>query len=147
MDNVLVCFNVIINPGRPEEETMETVSSGKIYLKNGQIYIVYSEMDEVFMDEFTGIIKIEDKEISVVRYDKKKEPFGKMEFAVGETRSGYYGTEHGFIDIETKALFLRSDVTYENGGTLTLDYEIELAKIAKTRHIVTIEIKKEKPDE
>ncbi len=147
MDNVLVYFHVIINPGREDEDVLETVSSGKMYLKGENIYVVYSEMDEVFMQEFTGVIKIEAEKISVIRYNRRKEPYGKMEFEAGRRRGGYFGMEQGYMDIETDTAMVTSNVSFETGGTLSVDYCIEVMGVARTRHLLSIEIKKENSNE
>ncbi len=147
MNNVLVYFDVIISPGGPDEDVINTVSTGRIYQKNGALYVIYNELDEIIFEEFTSVLKVEDDEITLIRYNKNKEANGKMVFRELEVIDGYYGTEQGYVDIQTDTVRMRSDLSYENGGTISIDYYIEIVGVIKTRHLLNIQVKKEKADE
>ena len=147
MNNVLVYFDVIINPGGADEDVINTVSTGRIYEKNNCLYVIYNELDEIMFEEFTSVLKIDGEEITLIRYNKNKEANGRMVFRELEAIDGYYGTEQGYVDIRTDTVRIRNDLSYENGGTIAIDYYIEIIGVVKTRHLLNIEVKKEKQDE
>ena len=147
MDSVLVYFDVIINPGENDEDVINTVSTGRIYEKNDALYVIYNEMDEVTLDEFTSVLKIDGEEITLIRYNGSREVCGRMVFAENSVNDGYYGTEQGYVDITTETSRLKTDLTYQEGGKISIDYHIEIVGVVKTRHLLNIEVKKENTDE
>ena len=147
MDNVLVYFDVIISPGENDEDVLNTVSTGRMYMKNGDLYVVYNEMDEAMQEECLSVLKIDDDGITLIKYNKAKEVCGRMEFFEGHTVDGYFGTANGYVDVAAETSRLKKDITYEDGGTISIDYYISIEGVVKTRHLLNIEVKKEKDDE
>ena len=123
-----------------EEDQLELVTEGKLYNKDGRIYLTYDE------SEFTGLegcrtrLTLED---GIVRMTRSGSAVGidtEICFEKGKRCNGFYDTPYGTIAMEVLTNDLKSNVTPEGNGVIDIDYSISLKGLIEGRSRLNIEV-------
>lgn len=101
-------------------DTIETMVSGKHYIKNNKHYLLYDEIDEESCAKTKNTIKFTDKYAEVTR---KGNISGKLIFEQGKNNQSLYSTPFGemLIEILTKEVKIKEE---DKKIKLDIDYEI-----------------------
>lgn len=126
-----------------EEETVEFMTEGKLYKKNGSTYIVYEETEMSGLEGVKTTLRIDD-----ASGDVKMKRFGKgiimdtvMEFTKGRRFNSLYETPFGAVPMEVLTYKIVNDLEPDEGkGKLFIDYEISLKGLAESRSMLDIEV-------
>lgn len=83
--------------GEKSVEPVELVTRGVLHEKDGTYFLKYDEYYEDARQPVKNLLKFDDEGMELT----KKGPVSSvMSFCSGETRSGFYATPHGSLDIE-----------------------------------------------
>lgn len=104
------------------DDSVELVTSGRFYEKNGNYYISYKESELTGLGNTTTTVKVEKNKVTVIR-------FGDLEthmiFEEGKKHISYYDMGFGAltVGISTKSI----DKTLSDlGGRMKIDYAMEI---------------------
>ncbi|GAA3641394.1 DUF1934 domain-containing protein [Asaccharospora irregularis] len=115
------------------KDIIKISSTGKLYEKNGDIYILYKE-------EETGIsntIKVSDNQVSIKRFGNIN---SNMVFKNGEKNITKYRMQQGIFLIETYTNNLHINIYKNKSMKIYIDYNIKIKDIFEGRNEVDIEI-------
>jgi len=123
------------------DDAMEFVTEGKLYDRNGTIYLTY---DESYLTGMPGIrtrLKLEPDKVHMTRRGKPVGIDTEIHFEKGKRYQGYYDTEFGPIEMEVLTNELINNVTMEDGGDVDIDYHISLKGLAEGRSRLKINVR------
>ncbi|MCC8066474.1 MAG: DUF1934 domain-containing protein [Clostridiales bacterium] len=110
------------NPGQDEDDTVELISAGKYYFRNGKHYVEYEELEEETNTVIKNRITLRDRHLEVIR----KAPFQtKMIFEENTKNTSWYNTPVGSMlaGFDVNEMQIReSDDLIEIG----VDYALEI---------------------
>ena len=105
-----------------DNDSVELVTSGRFYEKNGTFYLSYKESELTGLGNTTTTVKIEPSKVTVIR-------FGDLEthmiFEEGKKHISYYDMGFGAltVGISTKSI----DKSFSDlGGRMKIDYAMEI---------------------
>lgn len=139
-ENCIISVNSIKFPGTDEEEVVEFVTEGKIYERSGTVFLVYEESELSGLEGCTTTLKLSGDKVSMIRFGSNNEMNARMDFNAEKPYSGYYGTPYGAIEfgIETNKIINR--VNTEEGGFLSIDYNMNLVGLSEGRNILSMRV-------
>lgn len=115
------------------KDIIKISSTGKMYEKNGDIYILYKE-------EETGIsntVKVSGNQVSIKRFGNIN---SNMVFKKGEKNITKYRMQQGIFLIETYTNNLHINIYKNKSMKIYIDYNIKIKDIFEGRNEVDIEI-------
>lgn len=123
-----------------EENQMEFITDGKVYLKNDSVYIVYDESE---VSGFTGCkttLKLKDDSVKMKRIGDKS--FGtELFFKEGERFKSSYNTPYGDFDIEVLTNIVKNDIDIDSlNGKVNIEYQISLDGLREGKNTLTIDL-------
>jgi len=123
-----------------EEDQMEFVTDGKIYLKDGSIYLLYDESEVSGMTGCKTSLKITDNSVKMKRIGDVG--FGaELYFEEGKRFCSVYRTPYGPMDVEVVTKWIDDRMDRENlSGSIDIKYEISLQGMAEGRNRLTIDV-------
>ncbi len=104
------------------DDSVELVTSGRFYEKNGCYYVSYKESELTGLGDTTTTVKIEKNKVTVIR-------FGDLEthliFEEGKKHISYYDMGFGAltVGISTKSI---DKTLSDDGGRMKIDYAMEI---------------------
>ena len=119
-----------------DESCIEFKTLGKFGIKNGKAYILYSETEESGAITDTTI-KVDEKETVLNRSGATE---SRMVIAAGKRNSCLYSTLQGNLVLEIYGERVSNQLT-ENGGTLVLEYTLNLNSTPVGRNKIEITVK------
>jgi len=124
-----------------EEDTVEFVTEGQLYEKNGALYLLYDESELSGEAGCKTTLKIRDNVVRMKRFmGNNQGTYTIMEFEKGKKYSGIYNTPYGPIELEVLTNTLESNLSEEGTGTVNIDYHICLRGLAEGRNKLAIHI-------
>ncbi len=123
-----------------EEDQMEFVTEGKLYQRNGYIYMVYEETEVSGMAGCKTTLRVKGdslrlKRIGNIGFDHE------LYFEKGQRFSSLYETPYGTMDMEvlTKSVDNRLDLESMK-GTIDIRYDISLQGVAEGKNKLEIKV-------
>lgn len=123
------------------EESLEIVTEGKLYDRNGTLYLTYDESYLTGLDGCRTRLKLEPGRVRMTRRGKAIGVDTEMYFEKGKRYEGYYDTAFGPIEMEVLTNELINNVTMEDGGEVDIDYQISLKGLAEGRSKLKINVR------
>lgn len=124
-----------------EEDLMEFMTEGKLYEKNGAVYLMYKESELSGMEGCTTTLKIKDGTVRMRRFGEGVPIDTVIEFQKGKRFEGFYDTPFGAVELEVLTNDIVDNLVYEDAkGTLNIDYHISLKGLTEGRSKLDIEI-------
>ena len=142
MENVVLRVDGIRFPGTSEEETVEFVTEGKMYEKGGSLFLVYEESELSGFEGCTTTLRIAGEKVSMIRFVRDSMMNVRMDFEEGRPYEGYYGTPYGAIEFGIETNRIISKVSLEDGGYLSIDYDMKLVGLSEGRNLLSIRVLK-----
>lgn len=102
-------------------ESIETVTPGTFYRKEGAYYVVYDETEISGMKGTTTTIKIEEDKVSIIRFGTTS---SRMNFRAGFKDVNLYRTPYGITEFCINPETVNINMG-EDGGEIQLVYELE----------------------
>ena len=140
MTNVVV---TVIGSQRDEsgdEQSIELVTAGRHYQKNGVDYITYDESKLTGLEGTTTLLKLYDGYVVLVRMGNIEQ---RQEFRKGERSSCTYVTPYGAMEMSVAT----SDVAVafaKGSGRVDIAYELEIQGRWQSSNRLAITIREEK---
>ncbi|WP_304545805.1 DUF1934 domain-containing protein [Desulforamulus aquiferis] len=124
-----------------ETEIIELTSPGSFYKRGDSYYIIYKETAVTGMENATTSIKVQGRVITLVRSGSVN---NRQVFELGKLHRSCYQTSFGNLDMAVKPWNIEVDLT-DLGGSIKLEYELELNHAKVGRNSLDIHIKEDKP--
>ena len=120
------------------EDEMEFVTEGKLYRRNGTVYLIYEE------SEFSGVpgcktrLRLRDGESQMKRFGEGAGEGNEILFEQGKRYTGYFDTPFGPIPLEVLTNHVSSTIDEKGDGNIDIDYEISLKGLMEGRNTLNI---------
>ena len=105
-----------------DNDSVELVTSGRFYEKNGTYYISYKESELTGLGNTTTTVKVEKNKVTVIR-------FGDLEthmiFEEGKKHISYYDMGFGALTVGISTKSIDKSLT-DLGGRMKIDYAMEI---------------------
>lgn len=105
-----------------DSDSVELVTSGRFYEKNGNYYISYKESELTGLGNTTTTVKIEKNKVTVIR-------FGDLEthmiFEEGKKHISYYDMGFGALTVGISTKSIDKSLS-DLGGRMKIDYAMEI---------------------
>lgn len=123
-----------------EEEQMEFVTEGKLYQRNGAVYVVYEESEISGMDGCKTTLRLKDDTVRMKRTGMSG--YGsELYFEKGKRFTGVYSTPFGDMSIEVLTSAVSSYINAEEGtGRVDVSYDVSMEGVAEGKNQITIDI-------
>lgn len=124
------------------EETLEFVTEGQLYERNGATYLIYEE------SEFSGFpgcktsLKLTGDKIRMKRIGEKAGFGTEMVFQEGKRFTSSYETPYGEMELEILTNKVNNRLTSEGMGSVDINYHVSLSGMAEGRNELSIEVMK-----
>lgn len=119
------------------DDSVELVTSGRYYEKNGNYYVSYKESELTGLGDTTTTLKIEENKVTVMRFG---ELTSNMIFEEGQKHITYYDMGFGAltVGVSTKRIDKKLD---DNGGKMKIDYAMEINNAVAGENALFMEIR------
>lgn len=119
------------------DDSVELVTSGRYYEKNGNYYVSYKESELTGLGNTTTTLKIEESKVTVMRFG---EITSNMIFEEGVTHITYYDMGFGAltVGVSTKRIDKKLD---DRGGKMKIDYAMEINNAVTGENALFMEIR------
>ena len=123
------------------DDAMEFITEGKLYDRNGTIYLTYDESYLTGLEGCRTRLKLEPDKVRMTRMGRSIAIDTEIHFEKGKRYQGYYDTEFGPIEMEVLTNDLTNTVSFEEGGEVDIDYNISLKGLAEGRSRLKINVR------
>ena len=120
------------------EDEMEFITEGKLYKRNGTVYLLYDETELSGVPGCQTRLRLRDGEIQMKRFGDGAGSGTEILFEKGKRYTGYYDTPFGAIEVEVLTNNVASDITEDGAGNIDIDYDISLKGLAEGRNLLNI---------
>ena len=120
------------------EDEMEFMTEGKLYERNGTVYLLYEETELSGVPGCKTRLRLRDGEIQMKRFGEGAGLGNEILFEQGKRYTGFYDTPFGPIPIEVLTNHVSSSITEEGSGDIDIDYDISLKGLLEGRNILNI---------
>ena len=123
-----------------EEEQMEFVTDGRLYVRGGSAYIIYDESEVSGLAGCKTNIRVDARSVKMKRIGEAG--FGtELYFEKGKRFSSVYETPYGPMGIEVLTDRVQNSIDMEKGsGCIDVEYQVSMEGLAEGRNRITIEI-------
>ena len=122
------------------EDEMEFMTEGKLYERNGTVYLLYEETELSGVPGCKTRLRLRDGEIQMKRFGEGAGLGNEILFEQGKRYTGFYDTPFGPIPIEVLTNHVSSSITEEGSGDIDIDYDISLKGLLEGRNILNISL-------
>lgn len=120
------------------EDEMEFMTEGKLYRRNGTVYLVYEESELSGVPGCKTRLRLRDGEIQMKRIGDGAGVGNEILFEQGKRYNGFYETPFGPIPLEVLTNHVASDIDENGGGNIDIDYDISLKGLLEGRNTLNI---------
>lgn len=123
-----------------EEENMEFVTEGQLYMRNNSVYIMYDESKISGMEGCKTTIKLMDRSVKMKRIGDAG--FNtELYFEEGKRVNSIYQTPYGPMGVEVLTDHVKNNFDPEEcRGTIDVEYQISMEGMAEGRNKITIKV-------
>lgn len=120
---------------------IEFVTEGNMYKKGKALYLVYDEGELEGLENCKIRLKVADDAIHMKRMGESIAVDTGIIFKKGKRFTGFYNTPYGPVEMEVLTNDIKNNLTFENAGSLNIDYNISLkGLIAEARNRLDIHV-------
>ncbi len=133
---VLLTVKSVQSAPEEEDETVEFVTDGYLYRKDGTYVLDYEE------SELTGLEGVHTRvtaEKSIIFLDRSGSMESHMVFEKNQRHLALYETPGGVFTVGTVAMGVSHDLC-EHGGRISLDYRLEIDNAFASRNVVELTV-------
>lgn len=120
-----------------EDNTIELITEGKFYKKNGAYYLVYEESEISGMEGATTTLKIQDDKVLMKRFGTSS---SKLIFEKGKKHKTAYHTQYGDFDMEVTTNKMEVNISDLGKGSIKLSYRLVISNTVESSNQLTIDI-------
>lgn len=123
-----------------EEDQLEFVTDGKLYEKNGSIFVIYEESEVSGMEGCKTAVKVDGDTVKLKRIGALG--FNtELYFEKGKRFSSVYQTPYGPMDIEVLTNWVKNNIDLEKMmGKVDIEYDVSLSGYAEGKNRITIDL-------
>lgn len=123
-----------------EEDQMEFVTDGKLFIRNESAYIIYDESEVSGMEGCKTTIRLKGQSVRLKRIGDAGIR-SELYFEIGRRISGTYKTPYGSMGIEVLTDSVNNAFDMEKGeGSIDVEYQVSVDGLAEGRNRITIEV-------
>lgn len=122
-----------------EESIMEFVTDGRLYERNGAVYVVYEESEVSGMKGCTTTIKLVGDTMKMKRIGDVGMN-SELYFEKGFRFSNVYHTPYGPFDLEVLTKNVETDLDENHRGHVEVEYHISLHGLKEGKNRLSIDI-------
>ena len=137
LENVTVFLRMEQDLGADGTESLECITDGTYYCRHGIYYIQYREAEETGLAQVDTLVKVAPDCVTVLRAGERRM---RLTLREGERRQGAYETGYGALQIGASETKIRAALG-ERGGTLELEYILELNGARCARNRLRLEVR------
>lgn len=139
MTNVIVTIVGTQRDAQGEADSIELITAGRWYDKNGVRYIIYEDTEISGMEGTKTMLKLQGERVVLVRTGKVEH---RQEFCLGEKSVSPYLTPYGTMEmgIDTRQLKV---VLAEAGGSLYIEYDLEINGQWQSTNTLSVKVREE----
>ena len=138
--DVLVTIKATRRDPWNDSEIIELTSPGTFYRKNDCYYILYKETELSGLDDVSTTLKVEGSSVTLIRNGSINM---RQVFEQGQTHRSLYQNTLGCMEMAVKPWNIEVDLT-DFGGSIKLEYELELDGAALGVNSLEIAVKEKK---
>ena len=105
-----------------EDDAISLITKGNFYKKDKKYYVMYDESELIGIKNTKTTLKVDKETITLIRTGASPT---QMIFKENEHHVGLYHTAYGAYTVGIKTKKVENSIN-ENGGSLKLDYDIDL---------------------
>ncbi|MGF7058929.1 DUF1934 domain-containing protein [Brassicibacter mesophilus] len=120
-----------------EENTIELITEGKFYKKNGTYYLVYDESEVSGMEGSKTTLKIQDNIISMKRFGSNT---SNLIFEKGRKHKTEYETVYGDMTMEVMTSKMDVDISDIGKGSINVAYRLNISESIESSNHLSIDI-------
>lgn len=139
MTNVIVTIVGTQRDAQGEADSIELITAGRWYDKNGVRYIIYEDTEISGMEGTKTMLKLQGERVVLVRTGKVEH---RQEFCLGEKSVSPYLTPYGTMEmgIDTRQLKV---VLAEAEGSLYIEYDLEINGQWQSTNTLSVKVREE----
>ena len=137
MSDAAIRVKSLIKQKGEEDHEVEVTTLGKVYKKNGVIYVFYDESELSGMQGTKTMLKIKEDSVHLSRSGSN---VSKLTFEPKISHESKYATPYGEFIMETTTKSIHIDVDENLVGSIRVAYYLEIKGLSETDHILDIEI-------
>ncbi|PAB56317.1 DUF1934 domain-containing protein [Anaeromicrobium sediminis] len=137
MKNVMVRIEGSQRGVDGEENTMEFITEGKQYIKNGAMYLVYKESEISGMEGSTTTLKLQEDEVKMKRFGTTS---SDMVFKVKERYTTKYNTPYGDFKMEIYTKKIDRQIDEDQKGNIYVEYMMSIQGLMESTNKLNISI-------
>ena len=123
-----------------EEDQMEFVTEGQLYLKNGAVYVVYDESELSGMEGCKTTLKLSGDTLRMKRIGKAGAGT-EMYFEENKRFTSTYTTPYGPMDLEILTRSVENQFSMETfSGSIAVCYDVSLQGMAEGKNKLEIKV-------
>ncbi len=127
-----------------EADSMEFVTEGRLYERNGATYLIYDESELSGFPGCTTSLRLKDETVRVKRIGKDRKYNMEMEFKKGTRFFNTYPTPYGEINMEVLTEKITNNLSEEGIGDIDINYHVSLEGLSEGRNTLRIEVEEQK---
>ena len=140
--NVVISVKGVQKYDNTDPETVELVTEGLLQEEKGIWVLSYEESEMTGLEGTQTVITVEGEQVTLVRTGHFN---SQMVFREGRRHLSMYNTPYGSLAIGVNTRHLLVDLS-ESGGTLEVDYTIEMDHAVTGRNIFQIKVEEAQGD-
>ena len=137
MSNAAIRVKSVIKQKGEADHNVEVTTLGKVYLKEGVIYVFYDESEMSGMPGTKTMLKIKESRVQMSRSGAN---VSKLIFEPGVNHESKYGTPYGEFIMETSTDLINIDVDEKLVGKIQISYGLKITGLSETDHVLDIDI-------
>ncbi len=135
-ENALINIKSLITTDG-EEETVDLITTGSFYEKNGKYYIVYKESEATGFEGYTTTMKAWKNGVSITRYGERP---STLVIEKGAANLCNYPTQFGNIVLDINGIGIDNKLN-THGGDLEFEYSLNTNGMLVSENYITVNIK------
>jgi len=139
MSEIMIEIKSTIEQIDGEVNTIEMVTEGELYQKNGSIFLMYYESEVSGMEGSKTMLKISEETITMTRFGQTN---SKIIFDINHPMTSVYHTPYGAFDMNVETESLEKSMDLENlSGYIDIKYQMILEQLSSSKNHLEIKIK------
>ncbi len=123
-----------------EEEQIEFMTEGKMFRRNGNLYVTFDESGVAGMPGGKTTLRLADEVVRMKRMSDEEAGDTVIEFRKGRRYNGVYVTPFGPVVMEVLTNDIVKNLGDGDKGTVDIDYHISLRGLMEGRNLLNIKI-------
>lgn len=125
-----------------DSDNIELVTEGKLAQADGALRLSYQESELTGLEGTTTLFQVEPERITLLRIGTIN---SEMVFEQGKRHMSLYSTPYGSMEVGVTARKMNSTLEYTSGGSIEIDYDIEINHMLAGQSLFRIKVRENAP--